>query len=166
MKYHGTTSRTLANYTQSIKNGHTSRPEVHTSKGTTYSSGKADKLNSWFLNLYLELAEPLAIPDEDPVLADLGFMAIDSLHPLNCCQVNLDGQKVAGKRYLNPGTPWPAAGSDWGGGDSVWVVAFGGGLLHSVVGCCIQWLGGTIQDLYEQHCQRLSISCLGGAQPW
>ena len=132
IKYHNTHGNTLANFVRDIRNGHKTRPAVHTNKGMTYSSKKADRLNSWFLSLYSELAEPLAIPDDDPRLIDFGFTPIDSLHPLSCCHVNLDGQKMAAKRYLNPGiTGW------WlGVGQCVgwwWVVAFSGGFAFNVL---------------------------------
>ena len=65
------------------------------------------QLTFWFLKVYKELAEPLAVQGlEDPTLDDLEYLPVEVGHPLAAVAINLGApgeERMAGRRYLNPG---------------------------------------------------------------
>ena len=61
------------------------------------------KADTWFLNLYTGLGEPLAVSDASLLHPD-DFVSVDEVHPLWAMSMLLDSEKVVPKRYLNPGT--------------------------------------------------------------
>ena len=106
VKFHGICKETLQQYTKEAQAGHTTRPS-HARKLPGYQTQKMTLLDGWFLQLYQELAEPLAIPDNiDPDLDDLELEEILPSHPLASIHINIDETHFARRRYLNPGTTY------------------------------------------------------------
>ena len=105
-KFHGICKETLQQYIKEAQAGHTTRPS-HARNLPGYQAKKMTALDSWFLQLYQELAEPLAVPDNsDPTLDELDLEEILPSHPLASIHINIDDVLFARRRYLNPGTTY------------------------------------------------------------
>ena len=106
VKFHGICKDTLKQYTKEAQAGHTTRPS-HSRNLPGHQTQKMTLLDVWFLQLYQELAEPLAVPDNiDPTLDDLELEEILPSHPLASIHINTDDTHFARRRYLNPGTTY------------------------------------------------------------